>query len=179
MEQNLVAVAQRTAKKIVVDVTSAEAIGSEFSDELKDALRQITLNSGLFRKEFSGWLVANWHIWQSFDREANVVWGKGRSHYSARTLIEFIRHETFIRESNSNFKVNNSYVPDIGRLYGLMHPDRSDFFECRVMSDVCMRTRIRSNVAFGDDRQAIVSQPTTDNRPEHALSNTQNTKIIQ
>lgn len=125
-----------------------EANTSEaMSGAMNHALETVKKNEGMFRKEFYSWLEANWHIWERFEIEAEHVWNRGREHYSARTLIEFIRHETFIRESKTNFKVNNSYVPDIGRLYGLIHQHRRGFFECRDMTDVCMRGKIRSTNA--------------------------------
>ena len=129
-------------------ISNTSADKSHFScdtEALAYALEVVKKNDGMFRKEFYAWLAANWHVWQRFQVEAERVWGRGREHYSARTLIEFIRHETFIRESKTNFKVNNSYVPDIGRLYGLIHTDRRGFFECRDMTDVCMRGKIRSS----------------------------------
>lgn len=110
---------------------------------MASALIVIAREHEQFRKDFGEWLVDNWHVWQRFEREANAVHDSGRSHYSARTLVEFIRHETTIRENNSSFKINNSYVPDMGRLYGMLHAGREGFFECRVMGEGA-RERIRS-----------------------------------
>jgi hypothetical protein len=126
---------------------SGSKTGGSKTGPMAQALETVKKNDGMFRKEFYSWLETNWHIWERFEIEAEHVWNRGREHYSARTLIEFIRHETFIRESKTNFKVNNSYVPDIGRLYGLIHADRRGFFECRDMTDVCMRGKIRSTNA--------------------------------
>jgi hypothetical protein len=58
----------------------------------------------------------NWGIWTRFKVEADKVRLRGRTRYSARTIIEFIRHETSLRE-NSTFKVNNNYAPGMARLY--------------------------------------------------------------
>jgi hypothetical protein len=118
---------------------------NKLTENLLIALDKVNQNSRLFRNDFSNWLKNNWQIWMRFQDEANKVWDHGRRHYSARTLVEFIRHETFLRQTNLNFKINNSYVPDIGRLYGILNEDRADFFECRVMSEACVRARIRSN----------------------------------
>jgi hypothetical protein len=84
---------------------------------------------GLFRADFADWLQENWPIWKAFEREANAVWRNGRRHYSARTIGEYLRHETALRE-DGEWKINNNIVPDMARLYGLMYPER-DLFEFR------------------------------------------------
>ena len=97
----------------------------------------------LFQNGFHFWLDDNWAIWKRFEEEANHVWSTGRRRYSARTLIEFVRHETALRETHSGYKVNNSFVPDISRLYALLHQEKAGFFECRTMRHGA-RQRIRS-----------------------------------
>ena len=84
-----------------------------------------------FRAEFPKWLSENWGIWQRFEREASKVYAMGRPHYSARTLIEFLRHETNVREQESEFKVNNNIAPDLARLYVTLYPERTGFFDLR------------------------------------------------
>lgn len=85
-----------------------------------------------FRAEFPKWLSENWGIWQRFEREANKVYAMGRPHYSARTLIEFLRHETALREADSEYKITNNVVPDMARLYVTLYPERSGFFDIRT-----------------------------------------------
>ena len=94
-----------------------------------------------FRKDFHEWLEKNWAIWEAFEAQADRTWNRGRRHYSARTIIEWIRHETSMRESpNENgFKINDHYTPDLARLWVLIHPDRDGFFERRV-SPLSMRS---------------------------------------
>jgi DNA modification methylase len=79
----------------------------------------------------------NWPVWERFEREASYIWFRGRRHYSARTIIEWLRHETVLREAVrqdvGEFKLNNNWVPDLARLYGMVYPDRSGLFETRVM----------------------------------------------
>jgi len=60
-------------------------------------------------------------IWKAFEREANAVWRNGRRHYSARTIGEYLRHETALRE-DGEWKIT-----DMARLYGLMYPERGLF----------------------------------------------------
>lgn len=86
-----------------------------------------------FRKDFMYWLSRNWHVWLAFEREANKVWESGRRHYSARTIGEFLRHQTAVRERDGEgWKINDHYWPDLARLYMLMYPDRLGFFERRT-----------------------------------------------
>lgn len=93
----------------------------------------VRANSDQFRADFTGWLSENHHIWQAFQREADKVWLRGRRHYSARTIIHYLRHETAMMDSGVEFKINNNASPDMSRLYALLHPDRADLFETRVM----------------------------------------------
>lgn len=85
----------------------------------------------LFRSEFKDWLLVNWHIWEGFKREANRVWDRHRDHYSARTIVHWLRHETALSEAGGEFKVNNNYSPDLGRLWECFYPQRIGFFEKR------------------------------------------------
>lgn len=105
----------------------------------------IEQNSLIFRADFMAWIDKNWVIWNRFKAEADKIWGMGRSHYSARTLVEFIRHETTLKEPDGGYKINNSYIPDCGRLYGLVYPERDHFFECRTMVAPTIRNTIRSS----------------------------------
>ena len=85
-----------------------------------------------FRQDFPRWLSENWSIWKRFESEAHKVYAMGRKHYSARTLIEFLRHETMVREADGEFKLNNNAAPDLARLYVTLYPERTGFFDIRV-----------------------------------------------
>lgn len=85
-----------------------------------------------FRKDFYDWLNTNFHVWQAFEREANRIWDYGRRHYSARTIIEVLRHESALRDSQDvEWKLNDNKTPDLACLYICVHPDRYGFFETR------------------------------------------------
>jgi hypothetical protein len=105
----------------------------------------------LFRSDFSAWLESNWHVWLSFEAEAEKAWQLGRRTYSARTLVEYLRHDTNIRQVEREYKINNNFVPDLGRIYGMMHENRADFFECRVMKRPCVRYMIRTGPKPADE----------------------------
>ena len=131
--------------------------------DLARAIEFIAAQSHQFQKKFPRWLAENWHLWERFEEEAEAVWESGRERYSARTIIEFLRHETFLRESDvtavanahgGTFKINNSFVPDVSRLYGLLHPLRRAFFECRELHGPSIRRAIRGIAANGEHAQA-------------------------
>lgn len=86
-----------------------------------------------FRRDFKDWLEANWHVWQAFEREANKIWGRGRTHYSARTIGEYLRHESALRQEKDEtpWKLNDHAWPDLARLYMQFYPLRAEFFELR------------------------------------------------
>lgn len=85
-----------------------------------------------FRPGFIEWLADNLHIWTRFEDQANAVYERGRRHYSARTIIHYLRHETMLREvSDADWKINNDISPDLARLYLILYPERGTFFELR------------------------------------------------
>lgn len=89
-------------------------------------------NPNLFRPEFYNWLKFNTHVYEEFERRALHV-AKFRKHYSARTILETIRHDTAIAELNGEWKLNNNFTPCLARLFALSHPDHKELFEYRVL----------------------------------------------
>ena len=104
--------------------------GLPFGDPLQAIVRE---HRDVFRPGFGAWLAENRHVWIAFEREANRVWDRGRRHYSARTLVEYLRHETALADTGGEWKINGNVVPDLARLYRLAHPERAGLFETRVM----------------------------------------------
>lgn len=97
------------------------------------AMRYVREHKEEFTPAYVSWLKVNWHIWLGFEHEANVMWGKGKEHYSARTIIEYLRHMSALADADSDFKINNNLAPDLARTHAAVHPDRPDFFEFRRM----------------------------------------------
>ena len=87
-----------------------------------------------FRKDFADWLEKNHHVWEAFAAQADMIWNRGRRRYSARTIGEYLRHESALREgpNENGWKLNDWYWPCMARLYMVVHPDRDGFFETRV-----------------------------------------------
>lgn len=87
-----------------------------------------------FRPDFAGWLAENWHIYQEFERRALQV-ARFRKHYSARTIVEVMRHDSLISERDGEFKINGNYVPDMAALAMAMNAGLFGFFETRRHGD--------------------------------------------
>lgn len=100
-------------------------------EDLRTALIYIDCVPRAFRIDFREWLQNNFPVYRAFDREANLVWSRGRRHYSQRTIWEYLRHESAVRDDSSQFKLNDWYLKDIARLYIMMHPGTDGFFEFR------------------------------------------------
>ena len=86
-----------------------------------------------YRPDFAEWLVVNHAIWERFCAEANKVWACGRRHWSARTIIEYLRHETELAEVGGDWKIDNNRAPDMARLYQDSFPERAELFSTRLM----------------------------------------------
>lgn len=98
---------------------------------LGQARAAVVLHESMFRRDFFDWLTSNFSIYQEFEREADKVRSLGRSSYGHRTIWEHIRHETTLREVNSEFKMNDHYTKGCAVLYLLLHPDAKQFFRFR------------------------------------------------
>lgn len=93
-----------------------------------------------FREGFAAWIAVNWPIYEAFEREANRVHASGRAHWSAYTIIEYLRHETAARDATAEFKLNQAWTSSIARLYGLMNPECATLFEFRERENGVVKT---------------------------------------
>lgn len=102
-------------------------------DRKRTALAHVARLPLWFRKDFAEYLEGNWHVYLAFEREANRIRRSGREHYSQRTIWEYLRHETALREKDNDLdlKLNDHYVKDCARLYVVLHPEAATFFEFR------------------------------------------------
>jgi hypothetical protein len=67
-----------------------------------------------------------------FDRfiyEAHRV--SGRKRYSARTIIEVLRHNTLASDNDKDFKINNDIAPKFARVSMALFPALEGLFELR------------------------------------------------
>ena len=78
--------------------------------------------------DFDEWIKENSHIYEAFEREA-LATAQKRSHYSARTIVEFLRHHSAVAEKGGMWKINNNHRPYLPRLFDLCYPDMAGMFE--------------------------------------------------
>ena len=96
------------------------------------ALAQVALNEDQFMPDFYDWLKENYRIFSHFEDEGLASYAAGFEHYSARTIVEVMRHKTNLREiGDGQWKLNDHRTPDMARLYLLLHPGHKGFFELR------------------------------------------------
>lgn len=115
---------------------------------LGQARAAVVLHESMFRRDFFDWLTSNYPVFEYFEQSANKVRESGFKHYSARTIVEVMRHRTNIREiGDGTWKLNDHRTPDMARLYMLLHPEHQGLFEFRVRK--APRINVRS-----DNREA-------------------------
>lgn len=88
-------------------------------------------NAGQLSQEFLAWLPENLHIWEAFVAEAFKVIRAGYTHYSARTIIHFLRHHSALQERGGEWKVNNNWSPYLARLFDAVYPQHAGLWEYR------------------------------------------------
>ncbi len=94
------------------------------------AIDFINNNQNFFKKPVT-WFEDNWHVVQAFENEALKIIARGRNHYSARTIVEVMVHESIIKETDGAFKIGNDNAPDLARVFVVLHPEHVDFWEYR------------------------------------------------
>lgn len=85
-----------------------------------------------FRPGFLPWLVRNEAIYKQFETQALAAIEAGWQHFSARTIVEEIRHYTRLREGGAcSFKVDGNMAPDLARAFVVRHPKHALLWEYR------------------------------------------------
>jgi hypothetical protein len=85
-----------------------------------------------FKPGFLDWMAANEPIYRQFEAQALDLIGAGWGHFSARTIVEEIRHYTRHRESGRcSFKINDHLSPDLARAFVVRHPQHALLWEYR------------------------------------------------
>ena len=81
---------------------------------------------------FFNWLPKNSHVYREFERRALKMARAGRKRYGARTIIEAMRYDSDIADSETTFKLNDHYTPGMARLWMATHSEKyPKFFEIR------------------------------------------------
>jgi hypothetical protein len=90
------------------------------------------MHADRFTPAFLAYLPDNLHVYDAFEREALRVVAKGFNHYSARTIIEVLRHHSALAEAGGPWKLNDWHTPYLARLFALANPPHRGLFEFRV-----------------------------------------------
>lgn len=92
----------------------------------------IPVNWDEYPPGFFAWLQINRHIYRKFKRRAFMYKRAGRSHYSARAIVQELRWQTKDRQKGDHtFKINNIHTPGMARLAMAEHEELKGFFRCR------------------------------------------------
>lgn len=95
------------------------------------ALQYARLHAELFTPAFLEYLPDNLHVYEAFEREALAV-ARRRQRYSARTIVEVLRHNSALMEHGGGpWKLNDWHTPYLARLFALLHPVHATLFEFR------------------------------------------------
>ena len=93
---------------------------------------QLDFNDDGYPDRFWIWLRQNRHVYRAFCAYAFRMAMKGRTHYGAKTIVEVLRYETDLRDSEQTFKLNNNYTSGLARLFMSEHGERyPKFFHLR------------------------------------------------
>jgi len=84
-----------------------------------------------FTEQFISEMPGNLHVFDEVLREIIKLKNAGQEHYSMRTIIEVLRHESAIHANDEHFKINNNIAPPLARLVMLMFPELDGFFAVR------------------------------------------------
>jgi len=89
-----------------------------------------------FRPGFEDWLWDNIDIQRAFDAEAIAVVLSGRTHYSAYTIAEYLRHHTNLKSRGTqDFKLPNNWRSNMSRMFAFMYPQYKDLFQYNELSN--------------------------------------------
>jgi hypothetical protein len=83
-----------------------------------------------FRPGFGEWLASNWPLYERFETEALKI-AKRREHYGANTIIEYLRHETMLADTDAEWKMNDAWTSSLARLFAMLNPSHDRLFEFR------------------------------------------------
>jgi hypothetical protein len=82
-------------------------------------------------KNADGVLLDNLHVFLTFLRHTRKLMKMDIYRYSARTIVEHMRFNSDVSDSDVTFKINNNLIPDLARMAMLAFPVLDGFFETR------------------------------------------------
>lgn len=89
-------IAKARAMQVVAD--PAPDYRAKDVEQIRMAILLINQSQTPYRRDFPSYLADNFHVFKAFEREADKIWNRGRRHYSGRTIIEVLRHESALAD---------------------------------------------------------------------------------
>lgn len=90
-------------------------------------------HAALFTADFLSYLPSNVHVYEAFEAEAKKIANRGFKRYSARTIVEVLRHHSAVAEVEGAWKLNDWRTPYLARLFAILNPESANLFEFRVV----------------------------------------------
>ena len=85
-----------------------------------------------YSDDFLAWLYKNNAIWLSFVATALTAnKGSHKQRFGAKAILEVLRWESFLTDSEKTFKINNNRAPDLARLVMDCKPELRGYFQIR------------------------------------------------
>lgn len=84
-------------------------------------------------------LCRNLKLFTRFIQEAHKVPSR-RNHYSSRTIIEFLRHETLEKDDDLDYKINNNIAPKMSSASMEIFPSLNGLFYKRKSNSKVLDT---------------------------------------
>ena len=81
-----------------------------------------------FKSVTLSWFFRNTHVWETFATMATELRNRGCNH-GAKCIYETMRYNTAVTDADITFKLDNSYVSGLARLYNAVIGQ--DYFETR------------------------------------------------
>lgn len=70
-------------------------------------------------------------IYKAFEQEALRLIREGRTHLSAKAIVEHLRMNTSVSDGGVQFKINNSNTAKLARMFDQLHPEYKGYFKHR------------------------------------------------
>ena len=91
------------------------------------------LNGHSIREGFNKFHQENLHIYKAFEEQSLAALKRGRKKLSSKLIINWIRWNEFLRNSDQNFKINDAYQSYYARLFVEKNPEHQNVFEFRKL----------------------------------------------
>jgi len=81
----------------------------------------VTADNDKYPARFWYWLPKNGKVYLEFERRGLQMARSRRKRYSVRTIVEVMRWDSDIADTEKTFKINDHYTPGMARLFMATH----------------------------------------------------------